>query len=80
VLREHLAEPRSLDALIGDLIMALGADGTDAEVRAAAQRQIAYFLLRGTMAYNAEARCCGRVCTSSIVESRARRSACIAVH
>ncbi len=53
-LRQKLAEPRSLDDLVGDLVAALGRDGADAENRAAAQRQIAYFLLRGTMAYNAE--------------------------
>ncbi len=53
-LREKLSEPRSLDDLIGDLTRALGRESGDAEAREAAQRQIAYFLLRGTMAYNAE--------------------------
>lgn len=53
-LREQLAEPRSLDALIDDFLQALRADPGDTQARSAAQRQIAYFLMRGTMARNPE--------------------------
>ncbi len=53
-LREKLQEPRSLDNLVGDLTVALGRDCNDSNALASAQRQIAYFLFRGTMAYNAE--------------------------
>lgn len=48
-LREQLAAPRALDDLVGDLMQALCT--TDVE---AARRQVMYFLLRGTMACDAD--------------------------